>query len=120
MKLLTKENERSLPALGSQDGKGGEVIVRVKFFDPCGSWTWYAIEYDPEARVFFGVVDGFEKEYGYFSLDELESVTNRMGLHLERDKFFTPKPLRECVPEVDFGSGLPYRGSKTKIRYSLI
>ena len=96
MLLLTKQIEKSLPALYSQDGKGQDAIARVKFFTPDSNWTWYATEYDPEERRFFGKVVGMETELGYFSLDELEKVRGKLGLSIERDKFFDPKPLREC------------------------
>ena len=72
MKLLTKEITKRLPALYSQDGKGEEAIAQVKFFCPWGNWTWYASEYDPTEKLFFGVVCGFERELGNFSLAELE------------------------------------------------
>ena len=88
MKLLTKENLKNLPALGSTDGMGKEAIVQVKFFTPWAGWTWYATEYDPETRTFFGLVDGFEKELGYFNLDELESINGPFGLKIERDRGF--------------------------------
>jgi len=42
MQLLTKAIRGKLPPLGSQDGKGGQVVVHVKFFTPDSSWTWYA------------------------------------------------------------------------------
>ena len=97
--LLTKEIRSKLPALYSQDAKGGDAIVVVKFFDPCGSWTWYATEFDGEDR-FFGLVDGSDKELGYFSLSELQNFKNRFGLGIERDLHWTPKPLREIAPEL--------------------
>lgn len=103
MKLLTKQIEKSLPPLYSQDGKGYEAIARVKFFHPCGSWTWYATEYDPKTRTFFGLVQSHEEEFGYFSLDELESIRAgqlqiggrvvNMRLPVERDMYFEPCPL---------------------------
>lgn len=73
MKMLTKEILKKLPPIGTTEGQGGEAIVQVKFFDPCGSWTWYGIEMNPDEGLFYGLVDGFEKELGYFSLAELES-----------------------------------------------
>ena len=94
MKLVTKELEAKLPPLYSQDGKGDEALALVKFFTPDASWTWYATEYDPKERVFFGLVDGFEKELGYFSLDELESIKGVLGLGIERDLWFEPVPLK--------------------------
>jgi hypothetical protein len=89
MKLITKEVLDRLPKLYSQDGKPhSEVKIIVKFFDPCGSWSWYASEGDVQEDgdiMFFGLVDGFEKELGNFSLNELMSVRGPMGLRIERD-----------------------------------
>ncbi len=93
MKLLTQEIEKKLPALGSTDGTDADVIV--KFFTPDSSWTWFATEYDPERREFFGMVHGMEKELGYFSLDELEEARGPLGLPIERDLHWEPKPLSE-------------------------
>ncbi len=67
----------------------------AKFFTPDSNWTWYATEFDGE-DTFFGLVSGFEEELGYFSLSELQSVTGPLGLHIERDIHWTPKPLSEC------------------------
>ena len=83
MMLLTAELKRKLPKLYSQENNPDPKVV-VKFFDPCGSWTWYATEFDGE-DTFFGFVRGFEEELGYFSLSELASVKNKLGLGIERD-----------------------------------
>ena len=99
MMLLTQENKKTLPDLCAQDGKGGDAVAFVKFFDPCGSWTWYATEFDGEDR-FFDLVDGNEKELGYFSLSELKTVKGRFGLGIERDMYWTPKTLRQIAPEM--------------------
>ena len=95
MKLMTKEILNRIPALYAQE-EATDPIVHVKFFAPWTNWTWYATEYDPEERIFFGRVDGFESELGNFSLDELESVNGPMGLKIERDASFGPKLLSEC------------------------
>jgi len=99
MMLLTQENKKNLPALYSQDGKGTEAVAHVKFFDPCGSWTWYATEFDGQ-DLFFGLVDGHEKELGYFSLSELSSIRGRFGLGIERDRNWKPRKLSEIAPEL--------------------
>lgn len=95
MKLLTKQLEKRFEQIGSQDGMGYDSIVIAKFFDPTGSWTWFATEYEPETRIFYGYVIGFEQEWGYFSLDELESIKCRLGLGIERDLHCGEKPLRK-------------------------
>jgi hypothetical protein len=97
LKLLTKEILKKLPAQGSTEGQGKDAIAQVKFFTPDSNWTWYAVEYDPDAKMFFGLVDGFEKELGYFGLEELEQIRGPMGLNLERDLYFDPVPLRELM-----------------------
>lgn len=97
MKLLTKELRRKLPPLYTNEEKKAEdVQVIVKFFDPTGSWTWYAIEFDGEDS-FFGYVRGFENELGYFSLSELESIKGRFGLGIERDRHFRKHTLKEVM-----------------------
>jgi hypothetical protein len=95
--MLTKAIEKKLPALGAKDGEGYDAAAVVKFFAPWSNWTWYATEYDPAERVFFGLVVGLETELGYFSLAELESVRGPAGLKIERDLHWSPRPLKECV-----------------------
>lgn len=93
MQLLTKEIIKKLPAMRETEGQGKEAIAQVKFFTPDSNWTWYGVEYDEEQRLFYGLVEGFEKELGYFSLDELEEIKGPMGLKIERDRSFSPTPL---------------------------
>jgi hypothetical protein len=99
MKLLTQEIRKKLPPLYSQEDKGGKAIVYLKIFTPDSSYTYYATEYDGE-DTFFGLVDGHEKELGYFSLKELESVRGPLGLPIERDLYWQPKMLEEIAPEM--------------------
>jgi len=106
--LLDPETRAKLPDLYSNEEKGLEALAQVKFFLPGGSWTWYASEgspvdedgyYDTDKEkvdfIFFGLVDGLELEFGYFSLSELESVRSQLGLPIERDLYFEPATLRE-------------------------
>ena len=94
MKLLTAEIRKKLPTLGSQAENMDPTII-VKFFCPWNHWTWLAYEFDGE-DIFFGFVKGDFDEYGTFSLAELESVVGPMGLTIERDIYFTEKPLSQC------------------------
>lgn len=95
--IVTTVERAALPALYSQEGRGLNAVAWVKFFDPTGAGTWYASEFDGE-DIFFGLADlGFgEPELGYFSLAELQSVSGRLGLGIERDLHWKPVPLREC------------------------
>ncbi len=95
MKLLTNELRAKLPKLyKTEDVPVEEKTAVVKFFTPDSSWTWYAVEFDSE-DLFFGLVDGHEKEWGYFSLKELESVTGPLGLKIERDLYFEPTKIKD-------------------------
>lgn len=87
MKLLTAEIRRALPPLRATEALGMDAPIIVKFFTPTSNWTWYVTEFDGE-DMFFGLVDGLEKEFGYFSLRELESVTGPYGVAIERDLYF--------------------------------
>src|SRR3972149_3650563 len=71
-------------------------MARIKLFDPTGSWTWYVNSYDPDSRQAYGLVDGFEREYGYFDMAELCALRGQFGLPVERDLHWTPRPLVEC------------------------
>ena len=92
MPLLTPALRASLPPLYGQEG-APDPIVYARFFTPDSSWTWLATEFDPEEGRFFGLVDGFESELGYFLLEELETSRGPLGLSIERDLHFTPAPL---------------------------
>jgi hypothetical protein len=97
MKLLTKAIRSKLPQLyASEDLEYDQTIVQAKFFTPDSSWTWYVIEGTDD--ILFGLVVGFEVEMGYFSLSELESLRGPLGLPIERDLWFEPRPLTQ-VPE---------------------
>jgi hypothetical protein len=94
MKLLTKEIRKTFPKWMSSDGLGDQAIVRAKFFTPDSNWTWYAIEFDGD-DTFFGLVQGFETEYGYFTLSELETNRGPLGMPIERDIYFKPCTIGE-------------------------
>jgi hypothetical protein len=93
-KLLTKALLKKLPPLGATEEQGMDALALVKFFYPDFSWTWYGVEFDGE-DIFFGLVEGFETEMGTFSLSELKANRGKLGLPIERDKWFQPVSLRE-------------------------
>jgi len=94
-KLLTAEARKRLPLIGATEGQGEEAVAQVKFFSPYNGWRWYATEFDGK-DTFFGLVEGWESEWGYFSLSELEAATFR-GIvpAVERDLGFQPQKVSE-------------------------
>ena len=92
MKLLTDELIKTLPPLYSTENIK-DPLIQCKFFTPDSSWSWYVLEFDKTNEIFFGYVCGLERELGYFSLSELESVKGQLGLGVERDISFKPTKL---------------------------
>ncbi|MDR3245003.1 MAG: DUF2958 domain-containing protein [Prevotellaceae bacterium] len=94
MKLVTKQLEREFKKypLRSQDGKKEKAEVICKFFAPIGALTWYVLEAEKQENdfMFFGIVvnDCFEREYGYFTLSQLDEIELPMRLKIERDIYF--------------------------------
>jgi Protein of unknown function (DUF2958) len=106
MKLLTKAIEAKLlktPLYSTE--KRNVAPILVKFFNPCGSGSWYVLEAerleDGDWR-FFGLVEGLggENELGYFVLSELASVRLRFNLRIERDLYFDGYSVNKTNNEV--------------------
>jgi len=93
MKLMTADLRTQLPFLYTNEDVVDPIAI-AKYFTPWAGWTWYATEFDGK-DTFFGLVDGQDKELGYFSLSELESISGPVGLKIERDLWFEPTPLSE-------------------------
>ena len=79
MRLITKELEKRFEQfpLYSQDEKGFEAVIAVKYFNPFGSGTWLITEAEKQEDgdwLLFGYCHIFKWEWGYVMLSELESV----------------------------------------------
>jgi hypothetical protein len=104
MKLLTKELLAKFNQVGSQEEIKDPIVI-AKFFNPTGGGTWYATEYNPETKEFFGYVSIFgdwNDEWGSFSLVELENYRGQFGLGIERDIYFVSKPFSQ-ISEINKG-----------------
>ena len=99
MKLMTKELEQPFAKVGSQENDPDPIFL-AKFFNPTGAGTWYASEYDPNDRIFFGYVSIFgdwNDEWGSFSLAELEEYRGSFGLGIERDLYFQEQRASQVI-----------------------
>ena len=99
MKIVTEEFVelfKDYPLYSQEHEK--DPLVIAKLFDPCGSATWFLLEFDPVERVAFGYVVGLqEDEYGYISLTEMESIKGPLGIGIEQDLYFKQKRLSEVA-----------------------
>lgn len=101
MKLITQELIKRFAEIGDQHEVEDPIVV-AKFFNPTGAGTWYATEYYPVHQVFFGYVSIFgdyNDEWGSFSLEELARFRGRFGLGIERDLYFSERPISQVVPK---------------------
>lgn len=98
MQLLTEELRATLPALYAQEGNKNPTVY-AKFFTPDSDWTWFITEGSPEEDdyLLFCYVIGFEEEWGYSALSELESIRGPRRLPIERDLNFKPGPFQEVL-----------------------
>ena len=96
--LMTQELGDAIPALHTNENvrDHDDVLAPAKLFSPYGNWTWFITEWDPETGLCFGLVEGFEKELGYFDLTELAEATVFGGVPaVERDLYWQPKTIGE-------------------------
>lgn len=84
--LIDKDLEETIPPLYAQDGNPTKIIY-ARFY--LHNWSWYVMEYSKLQRLCFGIVDGLEIEYGYFTIDELESIG------ASRDYEFKPIKIKD-------------------------
>jgi len=100
--LMTKEFGKKIPALGANRNveDGDEVIAHVKLFSPYSDWTWYVTEWEAETGLCYGLVEGFDTEWGYFGLEELAEAKVFGGVPaIERDLYWEPKTIGEISRE---------------------
>jgi len=109
MELLTPQHIQAFRErfpLGSQEGRGGEAFIDLKFFHPTSRYTLYVTEGGEEHNgdwTFFGyavsALGSDCDEWGYTSLSELSQV-HTDGLGIERDIYFplAQKRLKDVLP----------------------
>jgi polysaccharide deacetylase 2 family uncharacterized protein YibQ len=80
---------KNMPKSYETEGQGKEAIAILHYFT--GSWDWYITEKDKEEEQLqsFGLVSGFEKEYGYISIKEIIRANAELDLH------WTTKKLKD-------------------------
>lgn len=102
MLLMTKELEKQFVEypLYSQEDKGMDSEVVVKYFNPCGIGTWLITEGEKQEDgdwLFYGYCNLFEWEWGYVTLSELESVQLPFGLKIERELYVTGGKVKDYI-----------------------
>jgi len=107
MKIVTKAEWKNIPAIGETDGGKNPMdnIAFVKLFG-IGRYTYFVTEWDGEDTVYGYCVSSLGSdcdEWGYSSISEWQSTT---PLPIERDLYFTPKPVGEALTELGVAMGV--------------
>ena len=102
MKLMTKELEQLFAKypLYSQEDRGYDATVVVKYFNPCGLGTWLITEGEKQEDddwIFFGYCHIFEWEWGYVTLKELQQIKLPFGLTIERDLHTSKGQIKDYI-----------------------
>jgi hypothetical protein len=99
---LLLDNGRLTAAVKSTPGEIDFHPV-LKLFNPWGAGTWLLTEIEPEDHdIAWGLCDrGMgEPEFETVSLSELASIKGRLGLGIERDRYFKgDKPISAYIEE---------------------
>ena len=99
MKLMTRGILEKLPKFGMTSDIELKPII-VKYFT-LTNWNWYVLEGEKQENgdiLFFGLVEGLDhgsREYGYFSLSELESIALPFEFKIERDLYFSNSAINK-------------------------
>ena len=98
--LLWEEVLKSFAEHEEANMTASNPMVIARYFHPSSSMTWYATEYNVDEEVFYGYVTGFQfPEWGSFSLREFIELQLPYGLKIERDLWFTPKPIKQALKD---------------------
>lgn len=97
MLLPPKDILEKIPRLyEDEDTPLEQKMIWAHYYSPYNGWHWYVTEYDPDTKIFFGLVHGFEEEWGTFSLEEFEEINRDMPGAIVLDKDWVPKTVREA------------------------
>lgn len=105
--LIPDHIAANIPGLYETSGDC-DPLIHCKLFTPWAGWSWYITEHDG-LDLCFGLIDGHERELGYFSLKELAELSGPGGLRIERDEHFSPTRLKALRAILDRPMPLPRR-----------
>jgi len=96
--------EETIPKLYQTDNQPIKTRkIYAHYFCALKNYDWFAYEYDPETREFFGFANLDNPDFaelGYFSLTEFEELNKMYGFNIiERDTVFQPQTTQDVAKE---------------------
>jgi hypothetical protein len=97
--LLPDPIVRRIPHLEAESPPDcNDPVAWVKWSSPDSLRQWYVTAYDRVGRHCFGlVVFGTERSFADFSLVDVQKFRGPLEKRVERDVFFTPRPISKCI-----------------------
>ena len=93
MELIPKDILENIPNLYETEDSEDPIAFAKLFLE---GWTWFITEMSNDNNICFGyVVSPFGRELGYFSLNDITTAKNSLGLGVERDLSFKSTALSE-------------------------
>ena len=90
---MIKDLLKDVPELYSQDGKGIKADVYL-VLEGINGWKWYITEYNEKDNLAFGYVKGFENEWGYIDIEEIQNNINKGYIYIKSQEI---KQLKENI-----------------------
>lgn len=106
MRLINDQLKTTVPGIGATaEQSGKDIVIHAKFFALGSAATWLIAEYGADENIVFCFADLYGQgyaggaEWGYTSVDELESLRFIGIPRVERDTHFTPRKFSDCIDE---------------------
>jgi hypothetical protein len=119
-KPSSEELSKLPPFYSTEEVPLKEKMIHMHFF--IGGCDWYAAEYSPEEKIFFGFAilngDLDNAEWGYFSLQELCDLKVKF-LEVDRDLYWKPKKAIE-IDKIVLAQGWEIKGGDKNDRSSAV
>lgn len=90
---MIKDLLKNAAELYAQDGKGKEAVVYL-VLEGVNGWKWYITEYSKKDNLAFGYVQGYENEWGYIDIEEIQQNIDKGYIYIESQEI---KQLKEYI-----------------------
>ena len=90
---MIKDLLKNAAELYAQDGKGKKAVVYL-VLEGVNSWKWYITEYSKKDNLAFGYVQGYENEWGYIDIEEIQQNIDKGYIYIKSQEI---KQLKEYI-----------------------
>lgn len=90
---MIKDLLKNAAELYAQDGKGKKAVVYL-VLEGVNGWKWYITEYSKKDNLAFGYVQGYENEWGYIDIEEIQNNINKGYIYIKSQEI---KQLKEYI-----------------------